>query len=50
MSSATAPSPCGPASRTALAGAETTMHGADYYRFSDGMVAAKIAYRKNRQS
>jgi ketosteroid isomerase-like protein len=31
-------------------GPETTMHGADFYRFSDGMVAAKIAYRKNRQS
>ena len=31
-------------------GFETIMHGADFYRFSDGMVAAKIAYRKNRQS
>ena len=31
-------------------GTETIMHGADFYRFSDGMVAAKIAYRKNRQS
>ena len=31
-------------------GSETTMHGADFYRFSDGMVAAKIAYRKSRQS
>src|SRR3954451_23913528 len=31
-------------------GSETTMHGADFYRFRDGTVAAKIAYRKNRQS
>ena len=31
-------------------GSETITHGADFYRFSDGMVAAKIAYRKNRQS
>ena len=31
-------------------GFETTMHGADFYRFGDGMVAAKIAYRKNRRS
>ena len=30
-------------------GPETTMHGADFYRFSHGMVAAKIAYRKNLQ-
>ena len=24
-----------------------TMHGADFYRFADGKVAAKIAYRKS---
>ena len=30
-------------------GSATTMHGADFYRFRDGMVAAKIAYRKHRQ-
>lgn len=27
-----------------------TMHGADFYRFRDGMVAAKIAYRKAVQT
>ena len=27
-------------------GPQVTMHGADYYRFRDGKVAAKIAYRK----
>lgn len=31
-------------------GPETTMHGADFYRFRDGMVAAKIAYRKAQPS
>jgi ketosteroid isomerase-like protein len=31
-------------------GPETTMHGADFYRFRDGKVTAKIAYRKSRQS
>jgi hypothetical protein len=31
-------------------GPQVTMHGADFYRFKDGMVAAKIAYRKNQQS
>jgi ketosteroid isomerase-like protein len=36
--------------RDGSSGPETTMHGADFYRFSDGMVAAKIAYRKNVQS
>ena len=30
-------------------GPETTMHGADYYTFRDGKVAAKIAYRKSRE-
>ena len=50
MSSATVPSPCGPAFENGPTGPETIMHGADFYRFSDGMVAAKIAYRKNRQS
>ena len=30
-------------------GSATTMHGADFYRFRDGMVAAKIAYRKRRE-
>ncbi len=32
------------------AGPEATMHGADFYRFRDGMVAAKIAYRKAQPS
>lgn len=27
-------------------GPQVTMHGADFYRFRDGKVAAKIAYRK----
>lgn len=31
-------------------GPETTMHGADFYRFRDGTVAAKIAYRKAHPS
>lgn len=31
-------------------GPETTLHGADFYRFRDGMVAAKIAYRKAQPS
>jgi hypothetical protein len=28
-------------------GPHVAMHGADLYRFRDGIVAAKIAYRKN---
>lgn len=31
-------------------GPQVTMHGADFYRCRDGMVAAKIAYRKGQQS
>jgi ketosteroid isomerase-like protein len=31
------------------AGSEATMYGADFYRFRDGLVAAKIAYRKRRE-
>jgi len=31
-------------------GPEVTMHGADFYRFRDGKVAAKIAYRKSIQA
>jgi ketosteroid isomerase-like protein len=31
-------------------GSQVTMHGADFYRFRAGMVAAKIAYRKTVQS
>ncbi len=30
-------------------GPRTTMHGADLYRLRDGMVAAKIAYRKGQR-
>jgi ketosteroid isomerase-like protein len=31
-------------------GPVTTMHGADFYRFRNGMVAEKIAYRKSAES
>jgi ketosteroid isomerase-like protein len=31
-------------------GPRVTMHGADFYRLRDGMVVAKIAYRKSTQS
>ena len=31
-------------------GPRVTMHGADFYRFHDGKVAAKIAYRKGIRS
>ena len=31
-------------------GVQVTMHGADLYRFRDGMVAAKVAYRKAVQT
>jgi ketosteroid isomerase-like protein len=31
-------------------GPQVTMHGADFYRFRDGKVAAKIAYRKGMPS
>jgi ketosteroid isomerase-like protein len=31
-------------------GPTVTMHGADFYRFRDGKIAAKIAYRKSAQT
>ena len=31
-------------------GSQVTMHGADFYRFRNGMVSAKIAYRKAVQT